>query len=87
MNYIPDSTTFACFRVHLCKLVLIKELFEMFEGYLRDQGLEARGGQIVNATLVPVQSNVISEKKSRFSRLIAYQMDGMKTQIVCSIGI
>ena len=26
----------------------------MFENYLRDQGLEARGGQIIDATLVPV---------------------------------
>ena len=26
----------------------------MFESYLRDQGLEARGGQIIDATLVPV---------------------------------
>ena len=26
----------------------------MFEEYLRDQGLEARGGQIIDATLVPV---------------------------------
>ena len=26
----------------------------MFESYLRDHGLEARGGQIIDATLVPV---------------------------------
>jgi len=26
----------------------------MFEGYLRNQGLEARGGQIIDANLVPV---------------------------------
>ncbi len=26
----------------------------MFESYLRDQGLEARGGEIIDATLVPV---------------------------------
>lgn len=25
----------------------------MFEEYLRDQGLEARGGQLIKATLVP----------------------------------
>ena len=28
--------------------------FEKFESYLRSQGLEARGGQIIDATLVPV---------------------------------
>ena len=26
----------------------------MFDSYLRDQGLEARGGQIIDATIVPV---------------------------------
>jgi hypothetical protein len=31
-----------------------EELFEMFEGYLRSQGLQARGGLIIAATLVPV---------------------------------
>jgi len=37
----------------------------MFEGYLRDQGLEARGGQIIDATLVPVpkQRNTGEESK------------------------
>jgi hypothetical protein len=33
---------------------VIEELFEMFETYLRCQGLQARGGQIIDATLVPV---------------------------------
>jgi len=33
---------------------VIEELFEMFESYLRCQGLQARGGQITDATLVPV---------------------------------
>lgn len=33
---------------------MIDELFEKFESYLRSQGLEARGGQIIDATLVPV---------------------------------
>ena len=28
--------------------------FEKFESYLRSQGLEARGAQIIDATLVPV---------------------------------
>ena len=45
MNEIPDSTTVAFFRVRLRKAGVIKDLFEMFERYLRDQGLEARGGQ------------------------------------------
>jgi transposase len=54
MNNIPDATTVAFFRERLRKAGVIEELFEMFEGYLRSQGLQARGGQIIDATLVPV---------------------------------
>jgi IS5 family transposase len=54
MNNIPDSTTVAFFRDRLRKAGLIEELFELFEKYLRSQGLQARGGQIIDATLVPV---------------------------------
>ena len=66
MNDIPDATTVAFFRERLRKAGVIEELFEMFEGYLRDQGLEARGGQIIDATLVPVpkQRNTREENKN-----------------------
>ena len=65
MNDIADATTVAFFRERLRKASVIEELFEMFEGYLRDQGLEARGGQIIDATLVPVpkQPNTREEYK------------------------
>jgi len=53
MNSFPDATTFAFFRERLRKSGVI-ELFEMFEAYLRPQGLQARGSQIIDATLVPV---------------------------------
>ena len=54
MNDIPDATTVAFFRERLRKANVIDELFEMFESYLSDQGLEARDGQIIDATLIPV---------------------------------
>ena len=54
MNQIPDATTIAFFRERLRKAKVIEELFELFETYLRSQGLQARGGQIIDATLVPV---------------------------------
>ena len=65
MNSIPDATTVAFFRERLRKAGVIEELFEMFEGYLRSQGLQARGGQIIDATLVPVpkQRNTRDENK------------------------
>jgi IS5 family transposase len=65
MNSIPDATTVAFFRERLRKAGVIEELFEMFESYLRSQGLQARGGQIIDATLVPVprQRNTREENK------------------------
>jgi transposase len=54
MDTIPDATTVAFFRERLRKAGLIEELFERFEQFLRDQGLEAKGGQIVDATIIPV---------------------------------
>ena len=53
-NSIPDATIVAFFRERLRKAGVIEELFEMFEEYLRSQSLQARGGQIIDATLVPV---------------------------------
>jgi IS5 family transposase len=65
MNSIPDATTVAFFRERLRKAGVIEELFEMFEAYLRSQGLQPRGGQIIDATLVPVpkQRNTREENK------------------------
>jgi transposase, IS5 family len=65
MNSIPDATTVAFFRERLRKAEVIEELFEKFEAYLRSQGLQARGGQIIDATLVPVpkQRNTGDETK------------------------
>jgi IS5 family transposase len=45
MNSIPDATTVAFFRDRLLKSGVIEELFEMFESYLRSQGLQSRGGK------------------------------------------
>jgi len=39
-NSIPDATTVAFFRERLRKAGVIEKLFELFEGYLRSQGLQ-----------------------------------------------
>ena len=65
MNDFPDATTVAFFRVRLRKANVKDELFEMFESYLRDQGLEARGGQIIDATLVPVPKQRNSRQENK----------------------
>jgi len=53
MNDILDATTVVFFRERLREANVIDELFELFESYLRDKGLEARGGQIIDSTFVP----------------------------------
>jgi len=65
MNDIPEVTTVVFFRERLRLAGVIKELFDTFEGYLKYQVLEARGGQIIDATLVPVpkQRNTREENK------------------------
>ena len=51
---IPDAKTVWLFRQQLTEQGSIKELFEQFDSYLRQQGYEAKQGQIVDASLVPV---------------------------------
>ena len=48
----PMQLQWLFFRERIRKANVIDELFEMFESYLRDQGLEASGGQIIHATLL-----------------------------------
>jgi IS5 family transposase len=51
---VPDATTVWLFRHQLKQQGLIEELFEQFDCYLREEGYQAQGGQIVDATLIPV---------------------------------
>jgi len=51
---IPDGTTLWLFREKLSKAGLIEKLFAQFGRHLEAKGYIARGGQIVDATIVPV---------------------------------
>ncbi len=51
---ILDRTSFWLFKQALRKHQLIEELFEQFESYLQEVGYQAKGGQIVDATMIPV---------------------------------
>jgi transposase, IS5 family len=51
---IPDGTTLWLFREKLSQAGLIKTLFERFDRHLNAKGYIARGGQMVDATIVPV---------------------------------
>ena len=54
MDDIPDGTTLWLFRETLAKAGLIEKLFERFGQHLEAKGYIARGGQMVDATIVPV---------------------------------
>jgi transposase, IS5 family len=51
---IPDGTTLWLFRETLAKAGLIEKLFAHFGQHLEAKGYIARGGQMVDATIVPV---------------------------------
>ena len=53
-NRIPDGTTLWLLREKLAKAGLIDKLFERFGQHLEAKGYIARGGQMVDATIVPV---------------------------------
>ena len=56
---IPDATTLWLFREKLAKAGLIPKLFDRFDQHLAAKGYMARGGQIIDASivLVPTQRN------------------------------
>lgn len=51
---VPDATTVWRFRERLKELGLIEPLFDRFGDYLAAEGYQAKQGQIVDASLVPV---------------------------------
>jgi transposase, IS5 family len=51
---IPDATTLWLFREKLARAGLIEKLFDRFDQHLAAHGYMARGGQMVDATIVPV---------------------------------
>lgn len=60
---VPDATTIWLFREDLVKAGKIDELFDLFKGHLEAKGFIARGGQIIDATIVeaPKQRNTREE--------------------------
>lgn len=65
-DHIPDGTTLWLFREKLSKAGLIETLFERFGRHLEAKGYIARGGQMVDATIVPVpkQRNTREENEA-----------------------
>ncbi len=78
MNTIPDATTIAFFRERLRKAGVIDELFDRFEEHLRSEGLEARGGQIIDATLVPVPKQRNSREENKTIKSLRKNLSGKR---------
>ena len=51
---VPDAKTVWLYREQLARAGVIETLFEDFDGYLKQQGYLAMGGQIIDASIVPV---------------------------------
>jgi IS5 family transposase len=51
---IPDAKTIWLFRETLAQAHVVETLFEQFETYLAVHGLQPRGGQLIDASLIPV---------------------------------
>ncbi len=51
---VPDAKTVWLYREKLVEAGMMKTLFDKFDSYLRDNGYLAMGGQIVDASIVPV---------------------------------
>ena len=50
---VPDATTVYQHRDQLVQARVVEELFGAFDGYLKDQGWLAMGGQMIDASIVP----------------------------------
>src|SRR5256886_16265525 len=63
---VPDATTIWLFREALAQAGLIDKLFERFGQHLAAEGYIARGGQIIDATIVsvPKQRNTKEENEA-----------------------
>ena len=53
---VPDAKTLWLYREALGKAGAVEELFDLFDGFLKDKGYLAMGGQIIDATIVSAQA-------------------------------
>ena len=63
---VPDAKTLWLYREALAKAGAVEELFDLFDGLLKDKGYLAMGGQIIDATIVsaPKQHNSGEENET-----------------------
>src|ERR1700682_6467170 len=59
---VPEAKTLWLYREALAKARAVEKLFDLFDGFLKDKGYLARGGQIIDASIVsaPKQHNSVT---------------------------
>ena len=62
---VPDAKTVWLYREGLAQAGLVESLFSQFDGFLSRQGYIARGGQILDASIVPVPRNHNTRDENR----------------------
>ena len=77
---IPDGTTLWLFREKLAKAGVIEKLFDRFDRHLGAKGYIARGGQIVDATIVPVPNNITRARRTKRSRVARRPRRGRRSR-------
>jgi IS5 family transposase len=61
---VPDATTIWLFRERLVRAGAIEKLFARFDAVLREQGLLAMGGQILDATIIQARPARLTAEKA-----------------------
>jgi len=61
---IPDAKTIWLFRETLAQAGVVERLFQQFDRSLAQHGLQARGGQVIDASLVPVPTQRNTRKEN-----------------------
>ena len=65
---VPDAKTVWLYREALAQAGKVEELFQQFDRHLARQGSIARGGQILDASIVPVPRNHNSREENKAIR-------------------
>ena len=65
---VPDAKTVWLYREGLAQAGVVEALFKQFDGYLARQGYIARGGQILDASIVPVPKNRNTREENKAIR-------------------
>ncbi len=85
---VPDAKTVWLCREALAKAGAVEALFKQFDGYLALHGDIARGGQILDAAIVPVPKNrnsvVESGRSQRRQTTGSVSSSSMRTQAMGS---